>query len=357
METRIITEENTRRLLDRLAGEQKVIAPFREHSGDMYLQQMSGSATVSLGPFKPPMPAVRELLFGQVQEMISYGGNGEGLTLEMIDRSGPALIFGLPGCDVNGILYCDTFFGGREYNDPYYRAAREKLTLISMVCDIPPRSSCFCGSMTGGPHIEQGFDLQLTPLKDSFFVEIGTEKGSEIVLRHKTLFAECTAVEITGVRSVWDEARRKTTISEINKEKTLEKMARAPVKKSLFTEVSDRCISCGACNYTCPTCTCFNVVDWGSRKEGIRKRILDSCIFSGYFRIAGGHNPRARHEARTKQRYYCKLIWDKEKFNDSGCVGCGRCLDSCPVDIDIKEVMKSIAAQEEMADDRNKSVC
>ena len=35
--------------------------------------------------------------------------------------------------------------------------------------------------------------------------------------------------------------------------------------------------------------------------------------------------------------------WDKEKFGDSGCVGCGRCLDACPVKIDIKDVIKSLS--------------
>ena len=86
------------------------------------------------------------------------------------------------------------------------------------------------------------------------------------------------------------------------------------------------------------------MIDLGDEKGGVRKRILDSCILGGYFRMAGGHNPKSDKVQRTRNRYFCKLIWDKEKFEDSGCVGCGRCLDACPVDIDIKEVMKSIAA-------------
>lgn len=344
MDIKLISKEKVLKLIDVLVKNTKVLAPQKDAFGDIYFKEVKNSKDIFLKPFKPLMPTVRELLFGQTKEMIKYKKEQKGTKFEEIKEARPAIIFGLPSCDINGISYNDVFFMKREFCDPYYKEARDNLTLISMVCDIPPNSTCFCGTMTSGPHAKKGYDLQLTPLgEDNFLVEIGSDKGKEMVESNSNLFMDPSDKDIDLVHKIWNLAKERATAKKVNKEKTLEKMSREPVKEALMIEVSNRCISCGACNYTCPTCTCFSVFDWG-KNEGVRKRVLDSCIFSGYFRMAGGHNPKEKHELRTKQRYYCKLLWDKEKYNDSGCVGCGRCLDSCPVDIDIKEVMTAIAS-------------
>jgi ferredoxin len=48
-----------------------------------------------------------------------------------------------------------------------------------------------------------------------------------------------------------------------------------------------------------------------------------------------------------RNRFYCKFLYYPEDFGPLGCVGCGRCIDACPVSIDILEV---VAAVEEMAE-------
>lgn len=352
MKTYTITLDNIHRLIAALVRESKVYAPFKDEFGEIYYLEAKEGQEIHLQHFKPTLPTVREALFGQVQEMIRYRKDKEGTRLQNIDKSQPLTVFGLPSCDVRGIEYCDVFFGGREFSDPFYRMARDKLTLISLVCVTPPRASCFCGSMMGGPHAESGFDIQLTSLGERFFAETGSARGEAIAEANMKLFGACRDEDLRQVKAIWEQALEKTIAPGVDKALTLESMAVNPVKKEIITEVTNRCISCGACNYACPTCTCFNVVDWGGSDEGVRRRIIDSCIFAGYFRMAGGHNPKGKHEQRTSQRYYCKLLWDREKYNDSGCVGCGRCLDSCPVDIDIKEVMRSIAAKEGETDGR-----
>jgi ferredoxin len=67
---------------------------------------------------------------------------------------------------------------------------------------------------------------------------------------------------------------------------------------------------------------------------------------TAYRRIAGGHNPRPAQFSRLRNRFYCKFVYYPEDFGPLGCVGCGRCIDACPVGIDILEV---IAAVEQMA--------
>lgn len=334
-----IKNEGLIKFLDFLKDKVNLLAPQTDKYGDTYLAQVKDAKKIELKHFKPLLPAVREVLFGQVQEMIKYSKEKGGTKLSGVDQSEETIVFGLPSCDVSAILYNDKFFAEREFVDPYYKQARDKLTLISVGCVTPPNDSCFCASMGHGPFSKKGFDLQLTDLGNGeFFVEVGSEKGKKLI---SDLFEKAADASVKKQKDIVLKAEKLAT-KDIDKKKTLENMGRKPLDEKIIKEITDRCISCGACNYACPTCTCFNVVDLGDEKGGVRKRVLDSCIFGGYFRMAGGHNPKGDRKQRTRNRYFCKLIWDKEKFGDSGCVGCGRCLDSCPVDIDIKEVMRSI---------------
>ena len=110
----------------------------------------------------------------------------------------------------------------------------------------------------------------------------------------------------------------------------------------------ERCLSCRICTYVCPTCRCFDVVD---RAVGVRNgvthieriRVWDACTSTNYRRAAGGHNSRPTKPVRLRNRFFCKFCYYPEDFGPLGCVGCGRCVVSCPVDIDIREVMQEVA--------------
>src|SRR3989339_642582 len=315
-----MTNDGVIKLLDNLKGKATLLAPQKDKYGDLYLKKVTDASNVVIKHFKPLMPVVREVLFGQIEEMIKFKKSRGGTALESIDTSEETIIFGLPSCDVSGILYNDVFFGQREFADFYYNQAREKLTLISIGCTTPPSETCFCASMGHGPIAEAGFDLQLTNIsKDTFFVNVGSSKGAKIAADNKTLFEPATEADLNAFNEVKNKASLLPVDKKINKTRALDKMGREALDEKMIIEISDRCISCGACNYTCPTCTCFNVVDHARDGDGTRKRVLDSCIMGGYFRMAGGHNPKPKKDERTRNRYFCKLEWDKEKFGDSGC--------------------------------------
>ncbi|MBU0672379.1 MAG: 4Fe-4S dicluster domain-containing protein [Candidatus Margulisbacteria bacterium] len=339
-----IKTQNLIKLIEALKKKATVLAPQADEYKDVYLKAVSDPSKVILKHFKPLMPAVREALFGQVENMINFKKSKGNTKLSTVDESQETVLFGIPACDVAGIQYNDVFFGQREFADFYYTKAREKLTIISLACVTPPNDNCFCATMGHGPIAEEGFDLQLTDLGDgAFLVNVGSKKGEKIVADNKALFEDATDADSKKFEEIKKKAEKLPVGKNINKDKALGNMGREALNEKMMLEITDRCISCGACNYTCPTCTCFNVVDHQKAGEGMRKRILDSCILGGYFRMAGGHNPKGKRDERTRNRYFCKLEWDKEKFGDSGCVGCGRCLDACPVKIDIKEVMASLA--------------
>ncbi|MBU0687094.1 MAG: 4Fe-4S dicluster domain-containing protein [Candidatus Margulisbacteria bacterium] len=339
-----VKTQNLVKLLDALKDASNLLAPQTDKYGDTYFQQVVDASQVVLKHFKPLMPAVREVLFGQLEDMITFKDTASGTKIKPVKAAKDTILFGLPNCDLDGILYNDEFFAKREFADFYYVNARKKLTIITLACLTPPNENCFCASMGHGPFAEKGFDLQLTDMGDGFFlVNIGSKKGQKIVDDNSSLFEAAGEADLSKWKELKQQAEESTTKKDVNKKKALDNMGRTPLKEQMIIEISDRCISCGACNYTCPTCTCFNVIDHKKDKAGTRKRVLDSCILGGYFRMAGGHNPKEAKEDRTRNRYFCKLLWDKEKLGDSGCVGCGRCLDACPVKVDIKDVIKQLS--------------
>jgi sulfhydrogenase subunit beta (sulfur reductase) len=114
-----------------------------------------------------------------------------------------------------------------------------------------------------------------------------------------------------------------------------------------WNELADRCLSCGACSFVCPTCYCFDVrddVDLGTR-SGRRTRIWDSCLFTSHAAVAGGENFRKSRSSRVKFRFYHKQRGFVAEYGRPSCVGCGRCSVACPAGIDIVTVIRTIRGQ------------
>ena len=79
-------------------------------------------------------------------------------------------------------------------------------------------------------------------------------------------------------------------------------------------------------------------------KEGVRFRCWDSCMFSQYTAMAGGHNPRPQKKERVRNRFMHKLNYFEERYGKTLCVGCGRCVEKCPVALDITRLIDEIGA-------------
>jgi len=115
-----------------------------------------------------------------------------------------------------------------------------------------------------------------------------------------------------------------------------------------WLRLADRCLSCRICTYVCPTCRCFDVRDVvAAAGPGVthiqRLRAWDACLAQTYRRAAGGHDPRSLKAQRLRNRFYCKFFYAPQDFGAVGCVGCGRCIAACPVNIDISEILADVA--------------
>jgi len=327
-----LTQEQLNGWLDSLAQEQTLIAPVNLEDKLLY-REVSGSQGIAWG-FEQTDMSPKTWLFPATEPILKIV-QGETVAVEPVDAPAPKVVFGVRPCDARGALAIDALFLDKDPMDGQYARHREATTLIGLAC---PQmwESCFCTVLGGAPNSTEGLDILLTEVDGGYAIQAVSEKG-------KALAAGMPGddEDLTLPEPVLKEGLPALRSTDEWKEKFGEQF---------WSRVSDRCLGCRACTFVCPTCRCFDVRDEVvKRRPGEqvfeRLRAWDACTVSAYRRIAGGHNPRPTQHMRLRNRFYCKFMYYPEDFNALGCVGCGRCIDACPVGIDILEV---VAAVDEM---------
>jgi ferredoxin len=252
------------------------------------------------------------------------------------------MVFGIKPCDLKGVLFADEFFK-RDFEDAYYLGRTQNRFIVTTACLTPPRpEACFCTSAKTGPFADKGFDLQLIDDGNSFIVETGSKKGEEFVKNYSKFFAQASADAEGKINQLKQKAEQSVEVK-VDFDKAIEMMKDEGFDpQENYKRIAERCLYCGACLYTCPTCTCFNVMENACPDKGERIRNWDGCVFEGYTREASGHNPRKTKDLRTARRYEHKLRYDYKVTNTSGCIACGRCLSSCPVNIGMSKFIEEI---------------
>lgn len=253
------------------------------------------------------------------------------------------ILFGIHPCDIHGLLTLDKLFI-QEYPDPYYLKSRENTLLLGLSCW--PDEHCFCQS-TSTHIIEEGYDLFFTDLGDFFLVWIGSSRGDDLIRIRPELFIETLIDEDIKAFINWQTERTKAFRTEINFI-AMPDLMELKYKDSLWEKAGAACLACGSCSMVCPTCNCYNVVDRNALggKPGQRIRSWDSCTLIEYSQVAGGENFREKKSARLKLWYTHKLQAYVSKYGRPGCVGCGRCLVTCPVGINVKTISQALEGEE-----------
>ena len=246
-----------------------------------------------------------------------------------------SVIFGCRPCDAKGFAIYDRVFLDTDTPDPYYREHREKTTIISQSCEAP-FAGCFCVAVGGGPADTAGSDVLMTEVDKGYYLEALTEKGGAAlavsVIEDGASYKDAAA-KIKGEAH----AKVKNPFPADATEKVSPKLFETD---EFWQQVTNKCISCGACTYLCPTCYCFNITDEQALSKGERIRTWDACMFRHFTLEASGHNPRPTKSRRFRNRVGHKFLYYPEKYNGViACCGCGRCIRYCPVSVDISEVV------------------
>jgi len=318
-----------------LAKESKLLVPMKVNGISKYAPWGS-EGTIQFEEVNTLLPP-KDTLFPHTEKMYSYKiANQEITELNIHDDSAPQILFGVRPCDMQSIKCMDDVFLTKSYVDDFYKNKREKLITICIGC-TKTAPTCFCDSMGVDPSRHEAADVQMYDLGDSYGIEAQTEAGQTVVNKLQELM-EDQAGDPTAVSCTL-----KVDASGIPAK--LSTMFEHPI----WNAISRKCIGCGTCTYLCPTCYCFDMETTNNGNEGYRFRCWDSCMFSEYSRMAGGHNPRPSKNERIRNRFLHKLEFFNERYGKNLCVGCGRCIAKCPVNVDITlfiDKLKEVAADE-----------
>ena len=252
---------------------------------------------------------------------------------EVAADAAPRAIVGIRPCDAAAFLLVKRNFDTPEYRDPYWVRAYEGTTLVGLACRQPCQT-CFCTTAGCGPFHEEGLDVLLIEETDVFLAKAITAKGENLL--NTAGWSEATDNGLIESRKREAETRIRTAIhTDRLAERTIPELFDAP----FWDDVAFACINCGTCTYVCPTCWCFDIQDEVSGKSGLRMRNWDSCMYPLFTFHGSGHNPRNNKTKRVRQRFMHKLKYYVDRYhNGIQCVGCGRCIRLCPVNIDIRRV-------------------
>ncbi|MBN1755856.1 4Fe-4S dicluster domain-containing protein [bacterium] len=305
--------------------------------GEVYVyEHIQDISEMSLQPQRTLLP-LKKLIYPPKIKMFQYEGEKYQDTQEEVPRR---VVYGVPSCDIHGLLIMDEIFL-RQYRDPYYAIRRERTAILgASFCTCYPKS-CLCQSM-GTDFIKEGFDLYFTDLGNYYLVWVGSSLGDDLIRLKPEIFNDNISR-----KDLSEFVTRKSSYTQepcnIIDMAIIPDLVELSSEHPVWEEMGEKCLECGACTMVCPTCNCYNVFDepYLNTETGKRERYWDSCTFNGYSVVAGGHNFRESRAERLR-------LWYWHKLNSFGpqerpaCVGCGRCVDTCPVDINVLTVSKRL---------------
>ena len=290
--------------------------------------------------------SAKSIVFPQSEVMLNYtideSKDDHHIMKEIDTDYSPRALIGLRPCDAKALTLVKLNFDTTDYKDPYWLKAYEATTFVGLACD-DPSSTCFCTTAGSGPYNEEGLDLLLIDVDDHYLAKVITEKGATL-LESAGWGTEAGDISIIETKKSDAEAK---IISKIRTDKLKEKDTLEIHSAPFWEDVSFACLNCGTCTFVCPTCWCFDIQDEVHGNDGTRMRNWDSCMFPLFTLHTTGHNPRGEKIQRVRQRFMHKLKYFVDKYEKGiMCVGCGRCVRQCPINIDIRSICEKMNSYE-----------
>jgi formate hydrogenlyase subunit 6/NADH:ubiquinone oxidoreductase subunit I len=340
MKQYFISTSDLQEFVKTLLNESDVIAPIRsqklphfEHITAENIKDIDLAGFRTVEPFK-------SYLFKLMEKVSRYFGKDESV------HGKPLTIIGARGCDLEALDVLDKVLLEGDFSDPFYASNRSNITIIGADCTDCGKT-CFCTMVKGKSYPEKLYDLNLSPLKDGYVVEIGSEKGRKMIDDNINLFTDANSPQLE-----YKEDSRKVVLdrlndinSKYNLKMDLSEIHKRNLENKIWKVLTKDCVECSACNFICPTCTCFLLLDEAKNKDNERFKVWDACLKAGYQKVAGGANPRGKLYERLQNRYHCKFDYSFDRIKRYTCVGCGRCIDGCAGNIDMRKIFIELEKQ------------
>lgn len=287
--------------------------------------------------------SAKDFFFPQTENLMDFKTAGK--TIEIIDTRKECedfVVFGVRACDVRSFDVLDKVFLA-EPQDSYYKNRREHAVIMSLAC-TRPAETCFCRTF-GIDAADPAGDITCWKADGALYMQAKTEKGEKLLAGLENITEKADETPVSEQKKLISERMKKLPLASLSADafgdgKT-EEFFGAPEWK----ELSQSCLGCGTCTFVCPTCQCYDIKDFNTGHGIKRFRCWDSCMYSDFTKMSAGQ-PRLTQLERFRQRFMHKLVYFPTN-NDGmfSCVGCGRCLSKCPIQMNIVKVMKKLGGE------------
>ncbi|MBP3409552.1 MAG: 4Fe-4S dicluster domain-containing protein [Clostridia bacterium] len=325
-------------LFKAIAETQKLYLPI-EKGGQVDFYEWNENEKVRLDVLKTVRSA-KDVFFPQVEDLIKFRVEGKAISIsECPKNEDDFVVFGVRGCDAKSFEILDRVFLV-DPRDEFYAARRAHSTVVTLACGEPD-SSCFCTNFGVNPAKPAG-DATAWIVGDELYIEANTEKGGKLIASLEDADTAPVEAQQKEIEAVCEKLPfGKLNLEGFDGEHLMEKFTDAQ-----WESLSRACLACGTCTFVCPTCQCYDIRDFDNGKTVTRYRCWDSCMFSDFTLMAHGNN-RQTQSQRFRQRFMHKLVYFPS--NNEGiysCVGCGRCVEKCPQNLNIVKVIKALGVKE-----------
>ena len=287
--------------------------------------------------------SAKDFFFPKTEHLVSYEMSGK--EVKVVDprkEVGDFVIFGVRACDARGFTAIDNVYLNMNPVDSYYKNRREHGTVIVLACNEPAKT-CFCSTFGIDASLAKpAGDVSCWLADGKYYFEANTDKGKAFVENAKSALEDADTSAVDACRKDIAEKVEKLPFAHLDLSKFQGKDMLKIFNSKIWDKVSEPCVGCGTCTYVCPTCMCFDVRDFAT-SNGVRQiRCWDSCMYNDFTQMAA-ENPRHTQKERSRQRFMHKLMYYPMAHDGMfSCVGCGRCVENCPVNMNIVKVIKAV---------------
>lgn len=287
--------------------------------------------------------SAKDFFFPKTEHLVSYEMSGK--EVKVVDprkEVGDFVIFGVRACDARGFTAIDNVYMNMNPVDSYYKNRREHGTVIVLACNEPAKT-CFCSTFGIDASLAKpAGDVSCWLADGKYYFEANTDKGKAFVENAKSALEDADTSAVEACRKDIAEKVEKLPFAHLDLSKFQGKDMLKIFNSKIWDKVSEPCVGCGTCTYVCPTCMCFDVRDFAT-SNGVRQiRCWDSCMYNDFTQMAA-ENPRHTQKERSRQRFMHKLMYYPMAHDGMfSCVGCGRCVENCPVNMNIVKVIKAV---------------